>query len=93
VLEDGVDVAAVGWQRGDVTPAYEDMPGVRPLEPRDQPQGRGLAAPARAQQGVEVAARDLQVDVVDGLDRSVGLGDVAQLNVVGRVGGSAGFRT
>jgi hypothetical protein len=93
VLEHGVHVAAIGGERGDIAAADEDLSRVGLLETRDQPEGRGLAASARAEQRVELAALDLEVDPVDRPGRAIGLGDSAQLDVVPRRRGSARFGT
>src|SRR5438445_140696 len=63
VLEHGVDVPGVRRHPGDVAAAELDPPGVRPLEPGDQPEQGGLARTGRPEQGEELAGPDLQVDI------------------------------
>jgi hypothetical protein len=65
-LEDRVDVALVGRQVGDVAAAEEDATLGRLLEAADHPQRGRLAAAGRAEQRVEGAALDLQVEPRDG---------------------------
>src|SRR5580693_1286497 len=65
-LEHGVDVAPVRRHGRHVRSVQEDLAGGGLLEARDQPQGGGLAAAGRAEQGEELAAGDIQVDVIDG---------------------------
>ena len=64
-LEDRVDVALVRRVLGDVVAAEEDAAVGRVLEAADHAQRRGLAAAGRAEQRVERAARDLEVERVD----------------------------
>ena len=45
------------------------------LEPREHPQQCGLAAARSAQQREQLAARDLQIDAIDGGNRSEALAD------------------
>ena len=47
------------------------------LEPRDQPQQRGLAAARGPDEDHELALLDLEVDALDDVDRAVALADVA----------------
>ena len=77
-LEDGVDLALVGGQFGDVPAVQEDPAGVGPLEAGGDPQHGRLAAAARAEEGEELALLDLEADVVDGLDGAEPLGDPAE---------------
>ena len=76
VLEHGVDAAHVRRQARDVAPVEEDAAGVRLLEAGEDAQQRRLAAAAGAEQGVELAALDLQARVVDGREAAEALGDV-----------------
>ena len=46
-----------------------DVPGVVLLQPHDQPQQRGLAAPAGADDADELARQHLQIDVLEHLQR------------------------
>jgi len=68
LLEDHVHRAAVGRGRRHVASLEDDPPDVGCLEARDHPQGRRLAAPARAEQREELALADLERDVVDRCD-------------------------
>ena len=51
-----------GGSVGDVAVTDEDLAVVDLLEPREHPQGRGLAAPGRADEDHELAVLDLEVD-------------------------------
>ena len=53
-----------------------DRAGVRLLEAGDAPQQRRLAAAGRSEQGEELIGADVDRDVVEGLNRAVGLGHV-----------------
>jgi hypothetical protein len=64
-LEDRVDVALVRRRLRHVGPVEHDPPARRPLEARDHPQRRGLAAAGRADQREELARRHMHVDPVD----------------------------
>ena len=79
-LEDRVDVALVRRSAGDVLPADQDRPCGRVAEAGDHPQRRGLAAPPRAQQREELAARDVEVEVVDHGRSAEDLRQAAQLD-------------
>src|ERR1700692_3647196 len=63
VLEHETDIALVRRQAGDVLPTQADVTGVGMLESRDHPQRGGLAAARWAEQGQELARRDVQVYV------------------------------
>ena len=65
VLEDGVDVAPVGRDPGDVLAFEQDAAAGRLLEPRDHPERRGLAAPGGPEQGEELTPPDGEVRFVD----------------------------
>ncbi len=65
VLEHRVDVALVRRGLRHVHAVQQDLPLGRPLEARDHPQARGLAAARRAEQREELAGRHLQVDPGD----------------------------
>src|SRR5262249_60473005 len=67
-LEDGVHVALVRRQRGDVDPAQLDPSLGRLLEAADHPQRRRLAAARGAEEREELAAVDVERDAVDGDD-------------------------
>ena len=56
-----------------------DAPRVGSLEAGDQPQGGGLAAPRRPEQGAEAAGLDLEVEAVHRAYRAVGLRQAAEL--------------
>ena len=62
VLEHHRDVTVLRRDVGDVAVADEDLAGVDLLETGQHPQGRGLAAPGRADEDHELAVLDLQVD-------------------------------
>ena len=63
VLEHGVDVPGVRRHPGDVAAGELDPPGVRQLEPGDEPEQGGLARPGRPEQGEELPGPHHQVDV------------------------------
>ena len=78
-LEHHAEIALVGRDedalgRGvDEAPADLDLARGRPLQPRDRAQRRGLAAAGRAEQREQLALRDLERDVLRGLDRAAAL--------------------
>src|SRR5581483_6424715 len=82
-LEDGVDVALVRRQPGDRSVAEEDRPLRRLLEAADHAQGRRLPAARRPEEGVELPALDLEVQVVDGDDVVEALRDSFEPHVRG----------
>ena len=61
--------------RGDDRIADQDASGVRPIEPRDLPQQRGLAAARWPEDGDEFAIGDRERHVVERLDRPVRLAE------------------
>ena len=75
------DAAPSRRQRGDVAFRDPDRAGARGLEPRDQPQGRGLAATRRPQQRHEMTGRRRERDVLDRRSRTPGLGDSLETDV------------
>ena len=62
ILEHGVDVPGVRRHLRDVLAAEFDPPGIRPLEPGDKPQQRGLSRPGRPEQGEELTGPHDEVD-------------------------------
>ncbi len=80
-LEHGVHVALVGRHLGHVDPIQEDLTLARPLEPGDHPQGRGLAASRRSEQGEELTGRHLQVDPRDRGEVTEALHQLDELNL------------
>jgi hypothetical protein len=95
VLEHGVDVPGVRRHPGDVAAAELDPPGVRPLEPGDQPEQGGLARTGRPEQSEELARPDLQVDVGERGHGAVPLpqaGDVDRCTRITCRGGLGGTR-
>ena len=66
LLEDGVDVALVGWDGGDVDTLEQHAAGRRAFEPGDHLQQRGLAAAGRAEQREELTPPDGEVGPFDG---------------------------
>ena len=77
-LEDGVDVALVRGSAGHVLAADQDRAGGGVVEARDHPQGRGLAASRRAEEGEELATADVEVEGVDHGRAAEDLGQPAQ---------------
>ena len=57
----------------------QDVAGGGVLEPGDDPQQRGLAAAGRADEDAELAVGDLEVDALDHVDRTEGLGDSCEV--------------
>ena len=69
--------AALGRRHvDDVRAVDQDLPAGDVLEPGDQAQQRGLAAAGRADEDDELAVLDLEVDVLDDVDRPEGFADV-----------------
>ena len=58
-----------------------DLAGARLLQPGDDAQQRRLAAAGRADEDDELAVRDVEVDVVEHLDRAEGFRDAAEAEV------------
>ena len=77
VLEDHADVALVGWRQRDVPVAEPDLAAIRTDETGEHHQERGLARTRRPKQCDELAAGDLEADVVERLRASIRLGDVS----------------
>src|SRR5918992_521425 len=84
ILEDEADLPALGRHRcarsRDKVVAESDLTGVGLLEPRDQPQQRGLTAAARAEQREGLAALDAELGVRNRLDTSKPLRDTMDAN-------------
>ena len=55
-----------------------DLAAGRPVEPGDLPQQRGLAAAGRADEDHELAVDDLEVDVVQHVDRAEGFAELGR---------------
>ncbi len=72
VLEDDADCAAVWWQHVDDVVADDDAALGLGDEARDNAQQRSLAAAGRAEQGDDLAALDVEIDVFD-RDRAAGI--------------------
>ena len=68
VLEDHGQVAVLGGQIVHGFPVDQKVSGCDVLQPDNHAQGRRLAAAGRADEDHELAVRDVQVDVVDGLE-------------------------
>ena len=68
VLEDHRDVARAWWQLGDIAVVDPDRARGHVLEPRKHSEQRRFAAARRPDEDEELAALDLQGDVVDGHD-------------------------
>ena len=81
ILEDRVDVAAVRRPTGDVVSGELDPALVGPLETGDQPQRCRFARARGPEQGEKLAARDFEVDAVDGDNVAIGLADADEPNV------------
>ena len=63
----------------DGLPVQQDLPGVRPGQPVEDVHERRLAGAVLAQQGVDLAGLDVEVDAVVGDHARVALGDAAHL--------------
>ena len=63
-LKDHAAAASLGWKVRDVSALELDRTGIGLLETGDHAQGRRLAAPARAEQGEELAFGDRKADVL-----------------------------
>jgi hypothetical protein len=70
----------VGWQLDHVGAVDQHPPVGRLLEARHHAQRRRLAAAAGAEQGEELARRQLEAQLVDGDDLAEALGDRIQLD-------------
>jgi len=81
VLEDRVDVAAVGRDAGNRLAGEQDLAGGRLFEPGDHPEGRRLAAAGRPEEAVEGATGDSKGHPVDGRDIAEDLCDVDDLDI------------
>jgi hypothetical protein len=77
VLEDEPHVASAGGVVGGVHAVDLDLAGVGRLQAGDDPQQRGLAAAARAEQRGEATGGDLHRDVVERDELPEAFGDVA----------------
>ena len=79
-LKDHGDAPLRGRQRRHVAPADQDAAGAGDIEPRDQAQGRGLAATGGAEQGEELACGHAEAGVRHGRGLAPELGDVIDEN-------------
>lgn len=77
VLKDEPDVTIARRLGGDAAAGVEHLAAVRRLEAGDDPQERRLAAARGAEQGDELARRDVEADVVQDRDPVEGLLEVA----------------
>ncbi len=66
MLEDGVDVAPIGGDPGNVFPFQQDATGGRLLESGDHAKCRRLAATGGTEHREELAPRDLEIGIVYG---------------------------
>ncbi len=85
-LEHHADIALNGRLLGHVLAAYEDPALAHMFEPGNQPQRRGLAAAAGAEQGDQRALRNAEGHVVDGNYLAVLFGDALEDQRALRVG-------
>src|SRR3954452_12848680 len=65
-LEDDPHAAPIGWLRGDVAALEQNPTTIRLLKTGHHPERRRLAAAARADEGDELPAIDLEVEAVHG---------------------------
>ena len=83
VLKDGVDLAVIRRQAGDVLAPEIDAAGVRLLEAGDHSQGRGLARARGPEQREELAPPHLEVERRDSDHLAVALAHLDQVDVGG----------
>ena len=79
-LEDDAHVAPIGRHPADVGPSRTMRPDVGLVEPRERPQGRGLAASAGPEERDELAALDLEREPIQCVDVPVVPVEVEQLH-------------
>ena len=79
-LEDHADIAVGRRQMCDVGAVDQDRAARCPLQPGDQPQGRGLAASRRTKERDETALLDDEGDIVDRRHPAVALEYRAELD-------------
>ena len=79
-LEDRVDAALVGRQRGNILPAEEHLPLRGRLESADDAQRRRLAAARRPKQRNEFLLADVKVDILQNLHAVKLLRDADEVN-------------
>ena len=77
-LEHDAVVALARGQPGHVAPGHPHGPEVLPLETRDDPQQRRLAAAARPEEADELAVADLERHALEGDDGAESLGDAVE---------------
>jgi hypothetical protein len=80
VLEHEAHVAVLHALVGGVLTLDQHATGIGSLEARDYPQQRGLARARRTQEGHQLAGRDLERNVGEGLEAAEALGDVLDLD-------------
>src|SRR5678815_2998682 len=80
VLEHQADVALARRLRREVHAVEQRAAAVGALEAGQDAQQRGLARPRRAEQGDQPAARDLERDLVERIERSESLGETANFD-------------
>ena len=80
MLEDHADVAAVNGEMTHGVAVDADGAGVRLDEAGDGAQQRGLAAPARSEQGEELPLLDSQMHVIEHRRLAEALGDTLDLD-------------
>ena len=68
----------MGRRSGDVATAKHDPALVGPLETREQPQQRGLAATGRPQEGEELVGVDIKGQPIDSRDVTKALGNLLE---------------
>jgi hypothetical protein len=78
VLENHAEPPSYRIDPGDVFPLDPHASGVGHLEPRQQPQGRGLAAPAGAQQSEHFATLEREREMVHGHRAVEALGEALE---------------
>src|SRR5207244_11474692 len=99
-LEYQADIALLRRHVADCVAAKADLAGIRRLEAGDDAQGRGLAAPARAEQAHQLALLHLQRQAVPGdlvVERLADLlelevGHVSRASAAGTRAPAAGWR-
>ena len=80
MLEHESDMALAGAAGERVFAVERNLAGIRPVEPGDDPQQRGLARARRPEQRQQFAVGDLQIDAVERGERAELLHDILDFN-------------
>ena len=80
LLEYGIDLPFIGWDLCNICSVHINMPGRRHDKTGNKPQGRGLTAAGRPQQGKELSVIDIQIHMFQSEVALIVLGNVHQFN-------------